>query len=57
MVVYIGVFVFAGRWLDNRYATEKPWWTLGLSLTGVVFSMVYLVRRFLRDSNSNKDED
>ena len=50
MVIYIGIFVFAGVKLDQWMHTSKPWFTLGLSVTGVVFTMVYMIRSFLRDN-------
>lgn len=50
MVLIIGIFVFAGRKLDAHFGLEKPWWTLGLSLLGVVISIIFMVRAFDRIS-------
>ena len=50
MVLYIGIFVFAGIQLDAYMKTSKPWFTLSFSIVGVVFSMVYVIRNFLRNS-------
>jgi F0F1-type ATP synthase assembly protein I len=44
MVMIIGLFVFFGTRLDKRFATSKPWWTLGLSLFGVIVALIFMVR-------------
>lgn len=46
MVLIIGIFVFGGRKLDQHYGLEKPWWTLGLAICGVIISLVFMVRAF-----------
>jgi tryptophan-rich sensory protein len=46
MVLIIGIFVFAGRKLDSHFQLEKPWWTLGLAIFGVIVSMTYMLRAF-----------
>lgn len=46
MVLIIGLFVFIGTRLDRKFATEKPWWTLGLSIFGVIVALIYMVRSF-----------
>lgn len=50
MVLIICIFVFAGRKLDQHFEVEKPWWTLGMSLLGVVIALVYMLRAFSRIS-------
>jgi F0F1-type ATP synthase assembly protein I len=46
MVLIIGLFVFIGTRLDRRFATEKPWWTLGLSIFGVIIALIFMIRSF-----------
>jgi tryptophan-rich sensory protein len=48
MVLIIGIFVFLGRKLDSHYALERPWWTLGLAVFGVIVAMIYMLRAFSR---------
>lgn len=50
MVLIIGVFVVLGRWLDGKYATEKPWWTLALSVFGVIITIVFMIKKFSKIS-------
>jgi ATP synthase protein I len=50
MVLIIGIFVFIGRKLDTAQELQKPWWTLGLSIFGVIISMVYMLRAFSKIS-------
>lgn len=46
MVMIIGLFVFLGTRLDRRFEPEKPWFTLGLSLFGVIVALVFMVKSF-----------
>jgi hypothetical protein len=49
MVLIIGIFVFAGRKLDSHFQLEKPWWTLGLAIFGVIISMTLYAQGFFQD--------
>ncbi|NJC25918.1 AtpZ/AtpI family protein [Neolewinella antarctica] len=46
MVAVICAFVFAGTWLDERFATGSTW-TLVLSLTGVGAGLYVALRDFI----------
>jgi hypothetical protein len=50
MVLIIGIFVFAGRKLDQHFQLEKPLWTLGLSVLGVLISLVFMMRAFSKST-------
>jgi hypothetical protein len=50
MVLIIGIFVFAGRKLDQHFQLEKPLWTLGLSVLGVIISLVFMMRAFSKST-------
>lgn len=50
MVLIIGIFVFAGIKLDEHFEFKRPWFTLVLSLVGVVVAMIYMLRAFSRIS-------
>jgi F0F1-type ATP synthase assembly protein I len=41
------IFVFAllGRWLDEKYPSDKKWWTIGLVLFATVMSMYNILRQ------------
>lgn len=41
----IGLFAWAGTYLDAEQANEKPIWTIILSLSGVFISLYLLIRQ------------
>lgn len=45
IISFIGLFVFIGIKLDDWVKPEKPWFTVGFSLFGVIGSMVYAILR------------
>lgn len=48
MGVIIAVFVFAGQWLDEKYTTETPWFTVFLSLAGVSISIYIAIKDLIK---------
>ena len=54
MAVQMGVTIGLGAWggsvLDAKYQTEKPLWTIGLSLLGVFISLYLLIQQLSDDS-------
>lgn len=42
MGAIIAVFTWLGTYLDKKFASKTPWWTIGFSLFGV-FASLYLV--------------
>jgi hypothetical protein len=48
MVIFVAIFVIAGRELDQRAQTSKPWFTLTGALLGSVAAMVWLIQRLKR---------
>lgn len=55
MGVIIGGFTWLGVYLDERQATKTPWWTIGLSLFGVISALYLMIKEVL--SMSKKDDD
>ena len=47
MGVIIGVFTYAGHYLDLKFDTSKKYWTMILSLIGV-FGAIYQMIKSLR---------
>ena len=35
MIAIIGLSTWAGVWLDGHFQTKTPWYTIGLTLTGI----------------------
>lgn len=54
MGVIIGLFTWLGTYLDAKYNTKTPWWTIGLSLFGVASSLYIMIKEVI---NMNKDEE
>ena len=44
MLAVILLAAWAGSWLDNKYQTSKPYWTLGLAFAGVIISMIMVIK-------------
>lgn len=53
MIAIIGVATFIGIKLDEAYPNEKNLYTLGLTLTGVILSIVYVIRRIIASSKND----
>lgn len=47
MIAIMLVFVFAGIWLDKRFALHFPVFTAVLSLLGVFLAIYYFIRDLL----------
>jgi ATP synthase protein I len=49
MLLIIGVFTWAGVWLDGRApAGRTPWFTIGLSLSGLGLALYQVIRSLTR---------
>lgn len=50
------IFIFAmiGKWLDEKYPSNKKWFTIGLVLFATVISMYNILRRV---NKMNQEED
>lgn len=53
MGVIIALFTWLGTYLDDRYQTKTAWWTIGLSLFGVIAALTLVIREVIKMS---KDE-
>jgi F0F1-type ATP synthase assembly protein I len=47
MVAMILICVWGGWKLDRHFETQTPWFTLGLSVLGMVAALIYVIRRVL----------
>lgn len=36
---------WAGSWLDEKYAVDRQWWTIGLTLFAVLISLYQLIKQ------------
>lgn len=56
MGVIIAGFTYLGSYLDARQHTQKPIWTICLSLFGVIASM-YLIFKEVKNISKEEDDD
>lgn len=49
MGLIIGGFSWLGSWLDTRFKTEQPWYTIVLSLTGIGGSLYLVIKDVLKE--------
>jgi F0F1-type ATP synthase assembly protein I len=54
MGIIIGGFTWLGTYLDKKYQNDTPWWTIGLSLFGVVAGLYLMIKEVI---NMNKDDE
>ena len=48
MAGIIGFFAWLGTYFDKKFETPTPWWTISLSLLGVISSMFMIIREILK---------
>ncbi len=51
MGIIIAFFTWLGTFLDHKYQTPTPWWTIGLSLFGVFASLAMVIREVIKMGN------
>lgn len=51
MGAIIALFTWLGTYLDNKYQTKTPWWTIGLSLFGVTAGLILVIREVIKMGN------
>tara|TARA_B100001758_G_C18224569_1_gene512040 strand:- start:391 stop:603 length:213 start_codon:yes stop_codon:yes gene_type:complete len=44
----IAFFSWLGTYLDEKQNSQTPWWTVGLSLFGVISSLVLVIREAMK---------
>jgi hypothetical protein len=54
MMSIIAIGTFVGIKLDEKFPNEYDGYTLGLSLTSVIVSLIYVIRRIIAASKEDK---
>jgi F0F1-type ATP synthase assembly protein I len=54
MIGAIGFFSWLGYYLDQKFKSKTPWWTIGLSLFGVFISLYVVIREVLKMNQDNE---
>ena len=49
MLAIIGGSTWLGTWLDARYQSRNPWFTIGLMLLGVLVALLQVIRSLTKD--------
>lgn len=49
MLAIIGGSTWLGTWLDARYHSRNPWFTIGLMLLGVLVALLQVIRSLTKD--------
>jgi F0F1-type ATP synthase assembly protein I len=49
MLAIIGGSAWLGTWLDGRFQTKNPWFTIGLMLLGVFAAVFQVIRGLTRE--------
>ena len=53
MGVIIAFFTWLGTFLDDYYKLKTPWWTITLSLFGVIASLYLVIKEVIRMEKNN----
>ena len=48
MGAVIALFTWLGTFLDKKMATKTPWWTIGLSLFGVMAGLYLVIKEVIK---------
>lgn len=56
MGVTIFLGAYSGKWLDNKYPSDKKWFTIGLTLLAVAIALYNVLKQVNRINDSNKDD-
>jgi uncharacterized membrane protein len=54
MGVIIALFTWLGTYLDAKYKTNIAWWTLGLSLFGVIAGLILIIKEVIKMSKEDE---
>jgi len=58
MLAVIGISTFLGTELDAFFSNSiTQYYTLGLSLAGVVLAIIFTLKQILKDSNNSNDQE
>lgn len=54
MGAIIALFTWLGTYLDDKYKTTTAWWTLGLSLFGVIAGLTLVIKEVIKMSKEDE---
>jgi ATP synthase protein I len=57
MAATIGLCTWLGTYLDRKFQTSQPWWTIGLAIFGVIAGLVSVIREVIKLSKDDNKMD
>ena len=54
MGAIIAFFTWLGTYLDEKYKTKTPWWTISLSLFGVIAALGLVIKEVIQISKEDE---
>lgn len=51
MIAFVLIGLFLGQFLDDYFQIQKDYFTISLTFAGVIFSLVYVVRKIIKNLN------
>lgn len=57
MGITIGLGVWLGTWLDKRYQTEKPYYTISITLLAILISICQIIRDVINISKESEKKE
>ena len=55
MAITIGIFAWLGDYLDERYQTEKPYYSIACILVGIAIALYQVIKEVINMTNENDD--
>ena len=56
MAITIGLFAWLGNYLDERYQTEKPYYSIACILFGIAIALYQVIKEVITMTNNNDAE-
>ncbi len=54
ITIFLGAYF--GKWLDEKYPSDKKWFTMGLTILAVGIALYNVLRQVNKINNTNKDD-
>ena len=57
MAITIGLGAWAGNYLDNKYQTEQPYYSIGIILLAIAIALYQVIKEVMNMSADDDDSD
>ena len=57
MAITIGLGAWAGTYLDNKFQTEKPYYSIGIILIAIAIALYQVINEVMQMSKDDDDSD